>query len=135
MYYRDPYNPMAPRIHQHVERLMRSRTEIFDEATRKRGPPASIDALDSAKRQRLSAQIPSTQTPRLQIPPLGPGPHSIAELFTLNTEEGLKKFDVCQLSEDLVSRISVTALSRIDGDLLNQAINVSRSKKNYRCDC
>lgn len=114
---------MALRIHQHVERLMRSRTEIFEEATRKRGPPEPVDGMDSAKRQRLGAET-STTSSRLFIPPLTPGPHTVGELFTLSTDEGLKKFDVASLDEDLVIRIAATILSTVDANTLNQAINV-----------
>lgn len=115
---------MALRIHQHVERLMRSRTEIFEEATRKRGPPEPVGVMDSAKRQRLSADaipIPSNQ---LYIPPLTQGPHTVSELFTLSTDEGLKKFDVASLDEDLVIKIAVTILSTVDANTFNQAISV-----------
>jgi symplekin len=115
---------MALRIHQQVERLMRSRTEIFEEATRKRGPPESVDGMDSAKRQRLGAEVSSTPSSRLFIPPLTPGSHTVGELFTLSTDEGLKKFDVASLDEDLVIRIAATILSTVDSNTLNHAINV-----------
>lgn len=122
----DPHGPLAMRIQQYIERLIRSRTEIFEEATRKRGPPEPVDGLDSAKRQRLGATIPAL-APKLAIPPFAPGPHTVAELFTITQDEGLKAFDVSQLSEDLVMKIGVTIMSRLNEDLLNQAINVSTS--------
>jgi symplekin len=106
---------------------MRSRTEIFDEATRKRGPPEPVDGMDSAKRQRLGAAVIPSPSVRLHIPPLTPGPHSIAELFTVSTDEGLKTFDVSVLQEDLVVRITATILSKVDGDTFIQAINVGVS--------
>lgn len=114
------------RIHQQVERLMRSRTEIFDEATRKRGPPEPIDGLDSAKRQRLGATVTSTPASRLQIPSLTPGPHTVAELFTISSEEGLKTFDVSVLPEDIIIKITATILSRVDDSTFAQAVNVRR---------
>jgi symplekin len=120
----DPQNPLTPKIHQYIERMMRSRSEIFDEATRKRGPPESTDGLDAAKRQKLGAQVP-TGAPKFQVPPLTPGLHTIAELFTVTTDEALKAFDVAQLSEDLVVKIGITILQRIDADTLNQAVDVS----------
>lgn len=104
---------------------MRSRTEIFDEANRKRGPAELVDGLDSAKRQKLAGQGTNPPPNRLYVPPLTPGPHTIAELFTITTDEALKTFDVAQLSEDLVLKIGVTILYRIDTDVLNQAIEVS----------
>ncbi|RDL38396.1 uncharacterized protein BP5553_02736 [Venustampulla echinocandica] len=124
---RDPQNPLAGRIQQYVERMMRSRNEIFDEATRKRGPPAPMDGLDAAKRQKLGAQLP-TPAPKFHVPPLTPGPHTVAELFTVTTDEGLKAFDVSQLSEDLVVKIGITILQKIDGDTLNQAVEGVRQR-------
>lgn len=103
---------------------MRSKTEIFDEASRKRGPPEPTDGLDPAKRQKLGAQVTNAAANRLHIPPLTPGPHTVAELFTITTDEALKTFDVAQLSEDLVIKIGVTILQRIDAETLNQAVEV-----------
>lgn len=103
---------------------MRSRTEIFDDASRKRGPPEPVDGLDAAKRQRLGAQIPAAPV-SVHIPPLSPGPHTIAELFTATGDEALKSFDVSQLSQDLVVKISVTILSKIDPGTINQTVEVS----------
>jgi symplekin len=118
----DPQNPLAPKIQQYVERMMRSRSDIFDEASRKRGPPEPTDGLDAAKRQKLGAQM---SAPRFHVPPLTPGSHTIAELYTVTTDDALKAFDVSQLSEDLVVKIGITILQRIDADTLNQAIEVS----------
>jgi symplekin len=121
----DPQNPLSGRIQQYVERMMRSKTEIFDEATRKRGPPEPTDGLDPAKRQKLEAQINTPPQDRLHVPPLTPGPHTIAELFTITTDQALTAFDVAQLSEDLVVKIGITILQRINADTLNQAVEVS----------
>ena len=105
---------------------MRSKTEIFDEANRKRGPPESVDGMDSAKRQKMGAQV-SAPAPKFYVPPLTPGPHSIAELFTVTTDEGLKTFDVSQLSEDLVLKIGIIILQKLDTDTLDQAVEVQYS--------
>jgi symplekin len=121
----DPQNPLSGRIQQYVERMMRSKTEIFDEATRKRGPPEPTDGPDPAKRQKLGAQINTPPQDRLHVPPLTPGPHTIAELFTITTDQALTAFDVAQLSEDLVVKIGITILQRINADTLNQAVEVS----------
>jgi symplekin len=56
---------------------------------------------------------------------LTPGPHTIAELFTITTDQALTAFDVAQLSEDLVVKIGITILQRINADTLNQAVEVS----------
>lgn len=102
---------------------MRSKADIFDDSTRKRGPPEPTDGLDAAKRQKLGAPVPKL-APRFYVPPLTPGPHTIAELFTVTTDEALKTFDVSQLSEDLVLKIGVTIMQKIDADMLNQAVEV-----------
>jgi symplekin len=102
--------------------MMRSRSDIFDEASRKRGPPEPTDGLDASKRQKLGAQVPA---PRFHVPPLTTGSHTIAELYTVTTDDALKAFDVSQLSEDLVVKIGITILQRIDAETLNQAIDVS----------
>ncbi|PBP26237.1 mRNA cleavage and polyadenylation specificity factor complex subunit [Diplocarpon rosae] len=118
---RDQQHPLAGKMHQYIERLMRSRADIFDESTRKRGAPEATDVLDAAKRQKLAAAAP-TATPKFHVPPLPPGPHTIAELFTVTTDEALKAFDVSQLSGDLVLKIAITILQKIDAGTLNQAV-------------
>lgn len=120
--YSDPQNPLSGRIQQYVERMMRSRTEIFDEANKKRGHPEYIDGMDPAKRQKVAEQ--STGANQLHVPPLAPGPHTIGELFTITNDEALKTFDVALLSEDLVVKIGVTILQKLDPGVLNQAIEV-----------
>lgn len=102
---------------------MRSRSDIFDEANRKRGHPEATDGLDPAKRQKLGVQA-ANSTPKFYVPPLKAGLHTIAELFTVTGDEALKAFDVAQLSEDLVVKIGITILQRIDAETLNQAIEV-----------
>jgi symplekin len=107
---------------------MRSRTEIFEEATRKRGPPEPIDGLDLAKRQRLGAEVSISQPNRLYIPPLKPGPHTIAELFTLSNDAA--GFDVSGLAEDMVVKMDISILQFVDLSTFTQAINVKSIQKN-----
>ncbi|KAL5347246.1 hypothetical protein ACLOAV_007555 [Pseudogymnoascus australis] len=123
---RDPQGPMALRIQQYVERLIRSRTEIFDEAHRKRGPAELVDGPDSAKRQKVGAAVAAPIT-NLVIPPFSPGPHTIAELFTITQDKGLI-FDVAQIPEELVASIGVALMSQLDEGLLNQAIKGVRDR-------
>lgn len=104
--------------------MHRSKTDIFDEPSRKRGPPEPTDGLDLAKRQKLGAQVKPV-APKFNVPPLTPGPHTIAELFTVTNDDALKAFDVGQLGEDLVVKIGIIMLQRLDADTLNQAIEVS----------
>ncbi|RGP65296.1 hypothetical protein FLONG3_9272 [Fusarium longipes] len=118
---RDPHNPMVPRIQQHVERMMRTMTDIFDNSGHKRPlePPPQDD--HETKRPRLSpAQI--------QIPPLGPGPHSLADVFTLIDNSALKNFDISQVPAPLVARIAVTTLSRLDPQVLSKAVDGIRGR-------
>jgi symplekin len=116
----DPHNPFIPKIQQYLERLNRSRTEIFDEASRKRAYEAQqYDAIE-AKRQRLAA----ASVPQLHITPLSPGPHSVAEIFTLTSNAGLRGFDAGLVPSDIASRISVSTLARVDARLLLRAIEV-----------
>ena len=122
---RSENGPFAARIKQHVDRLHLSRLEIFDEGSRKRGAPIEpTDGLDDAKRVRLGAEL----TGRPKIPPLPHGPTSIAQLYTLTSEEGLTSFDVKQLPIDLVVRIALPVLQRINQGLLDEAINSVRSR-------
>lgn len=124
---RDPRQPLAPKIEEYIVRNLNVKRSIFDEPTRKRGPPEPTDGLDAAKRQKIGAQLPAPPQPKpkFQVPPLKPGRHTIAELFTVTPEEGLKVFDVGQLPEDLVVKIGITILQRLDADTLNQAIEAS----------
>jgi len=99
--------------------------EIFNEPSRKRGAPSEpTDGLDNAKRARLGAGI----TDRPNIPPLPPGPTSFAQLYTLTSDEGLTSFDVHQLPIDLVVKITLPVLYRIDHSVLGEAINGIRSR-------
>lgn len=105
----------------YIERLMQSRLDVVDDASRKRGLPSEpTDGLDSAKRARLDAETP----PLLKIPPMAPGPASIDKLFTLTQDIGLSSFDVKQLPPDLVVKIAVPLLAQVNPSLLTQAVDV-----------
>ncbi|KXH46415.1 mRNA cleavage and polyadenylation specificity factor complex subunit [Colletotrichum nymphaeae SA-01] len=126
---RDPHNPMAQRIQQHVERMMRMRHEIFDESGRKRALEAQQQQEGiEAKRQRMAPQIATT--PQVQITPLPPGPHSLGDVFTLTGSEGLKAFDVGTLPTTLAAKISITTLLRTDAQLLAKAVEGIRGRLN-----
>lgn len=99
--------------------MLRSKTEIFDDASRKRTAPEPVNGLD-AKRQKLAPIAP-----RPPIPPLAPGKlHTIAELFTVTTDDNLKNFDVSILQERMVVKIGISILQRISADDLNHTIDV-----------
>ncbi len=111
---------MVGRMQQHVERLMRSRAEIFDGASRKRALAEQGDS--EAKRQRTAAV---SSQPILQITPLTPGPHTLAEVFALTQNEGLRSFNVgTVVPASLAAKISVTTIARLDAGILEQAISV-----------
>ncbi len=108
-------------MQQHIERLMQSRMDPVDDPSRKRGLPTEpTDGLDAAKRARLDAETP----PLIKVPPLPPGRASFAQLFTLTEDSGLSSFDVKQLPADLVVKIVVPLLARVDQSPLNQAVDV-----------
>ncbi len=109
---------MGPRIQQYVERMMRSRNEIFDEAGRKRVLGEQAGYTD-AKRQRIGAPVQ-----QLEIRPLAPGPQSLATVFTLTSNPGLQAFDAAQIPAALAARVSVKALAAIPQEMLDRALNV-----------
>ncbi|KKZ67315.1 hypothetical protein EMCG_06998 [[Emmonsia] crescens] len=122
---RNPNHPLTSRIQQYLERLAQSRNDIFDEASKKRALPSEpTDLVDSAKRARLGVDTP----PQLKIPPMPPGPTSFAQLFTLTDDVGLTSFDVKQLPADLIVKITIPVLSRVDAEALDQAIVAVRSR-------
>lgn len=120
---RDPHNPMVPRIQQHVDRMMRTLADVFDDSGRKRPLDAQHHDGYDAKRQRVAGA-------QVQIPPLGPGPHSLADVFTLIGNDGLKSFDISQVPAGLVAQIAVNTLSRTDPHLLTRAIDGVRDRLN-----
>ncbi|CBF84897.1 RNA-processing protein PTA1 [Aspergillus nidulans FGSC A4] len=122
---RNPSHPLAGKMQQHIERLMQSRIEQVDDTSRKRGLPTEpTDGLDAAKRARLDAETP----PIIKVPPLPPGRISFAQLFTLTEDSGLSSFDVKQLPADLVVKIAVPLLARVDQSLLGQAVDAIRMR-------
>lgn len=101
--------------------MAQARNDIFQEAPKKRGLPTEpTDAADNAKRMRVGVETP----PQLKIPPLPPGPTSFAQLFTLTDDTGLTSFDVKQLPLDLIVKITVPVLAKVDQSSLDQAIAV-----------
>ena len=121
---RNENTAFAGRIKQHVERLSQARIELFDENSRKRGPPEPTDGLDNAKRARLGAEVVS----RPQPPPLPPGPVSVAQIYTLTNDADLTRFDVTQLPIDLIVKITLPVLYGIQQPHLDAAINTVRSR-------
>ncbi|OKL56787.1 hypothetical protein UA08_07794 [Talaromyces atroroseus] len=122
---RNPNHPLAGKMQQHMERLAQNCIEAFDESSRKRAlPNEPTDGLDNAKRARLGVETP----PLLKIPPLPSGPVSYSQLFTLTEDIGLSSFDVKQLPPDLIVKIAVAVLGRVDVNALNQATEGIRGR-------
>ena len=96
---------------------MQSRAEMLDAGRRKR-PLAEAEVAD-AKRQRVNSGEPD-----FEIPPLGAGPHSLADIFTLTSNAGLRTFDANLVPLELAAKISITTIIKVDNNLLNMAINV-----------
>lgn len=118
---RDPHNPIVPRMQQHVERNMRMIAEAFDSNVKKRPLEAPHNDGHDARRQRIT---PS----QIQIPPLGPGPHSLADLFTLVSNDGLKTLDLSPVPPAMMSKLAVTSLARLDPQLLARAVEGVRER-------
>ncbi|KAJ5658142.1 uncharacterized protein N7484_001791 [Penicillium longicatenatum] len=122
---KNPSHPLLGRIQVYIERLMQSRLEVVDDASRKRTLPVEpTDGLDNAKRARLDALTP----PVLQIPPMLPGPAAYDKLFTLTQDHGLSSFDVKQLPPDLVVKIAVPLLAQVNPLMLTQAVEAIRNR-------
>ena len=117
---------MAGRIKVYVDRLIQTRMDVLEESgSRKRGVPSEpTDGLDNSKRRRLGAELPE----RSDIAPLPPGPNSFKDIFTLTKDPGLANFDVTSLPFDLMTRITLPILQRIDQQALNQALDHVRAR-------
>lgn len=119
---RDPNNAFNPRIQQYVERLMRSRAELIDDAGRKRTlADQQAAAFGDAKRQRMASGAAAPQ-PLQDIPALGPGPKSLADIFALSSNPQLRAFNASNVPLELAAKISVSTLARVDPHLLTRAI-------------
>ena len=130
---RNPNGPMASRIQQQIDRLSQSRTEIFDDSSRKRAAPSEpTDGLDQAKRAKLGAEaierpnrhleIPSQ---RPELPPLPSGIVSVAQLFTLTTDTALTSFDVQQFPVEMVVQLTLPIIYRLEQAALSEAVEVA----------
>jgi len=125
---RNPENPLNGRIQQFLERMHRTRVEVFEASSRKRpAPNEPTDGLDDAKRQRLIAAETSPRPPPVQDLP--PGPVSWRQLYTLNSDGNTLNFDVQAFKDpEQLLRIVVPVLQSVDGTKLEQAINIVRSR-------
>lgn len=125
---RDPNNAFNPRIQQYVERLMRSRAELIDDAGRKRAlADQQAVASGDAKRQRVASGAAAPPPPQ-EIPALGHGPKSLADIFALTSNPQLRAFNASNVPLELAAKISVSTLARVDTQLLSRAISGIRDR-------
>lgn len=117
---------MAGRIKVYVDRLIQARMDIFDEgSTRKRGLPSEpTDGLNGAKRRRLGAELPE----RADYAPLPPGPQSLKNIFTLTQDPAFTNYDVTPIPSELMIRIVVPLLQKVDQQALDQALHQVRTR-------
>lgn len=115
---------MNPRLHQHIERLMRMKTETFDETAKKRILDPHHAEVSEAKRLRTSAAAVAVPQQHQDALPLGPGPHTLGSIFTLTPSEGLRSFDVGVVPLPLAARIDVSTLVNVDTQAFDKAIQV-----------
>jgi symplekin len=110
---------------QYIERLAQLRNEVLDDSSRKRAAPSEpVDGLDQSKRAKLGEVVPGQTAADVRIPPLPEGPVSIAQLFTLTDDVGLRSFDVTQLPIELVVQLTVPVMQKLDQGLLDKVIEV-----------
>ncbi|KAF3016265.1 hypothetical protein E8E14_012874 [Neopestalotiopsis sp. 37M] len=118
---RDTKGVLAQRMQPYLDRLSQARAELLDGASRKRAL-TETDGTE-AKRQRTSPTLPD-----LEITPLSPGFHSLADVFTFTKNEGLRNFDVALVPAPVAAKVSINILARIDPSLLERAINGVRDR-------
>ena len=121
---RDPNNPMNPRLHQQIEHLMRMKTETFDEAAKKRIFDPHQAEVSEAKRLRTSPATVAPPQQHPEVPPLGPGPHTLGSIFTLTPSDGLRSFNVGLVPLPLAARINISTLVNVDAQVFDKAIQV-----------
>lgn len=118
----DTKGVIAQRVQPYLERLTQARAEIQEGASRKRALTEAADGIE-AKRQRTA---PALQD--LQLTPLPPGPHTLADVFTFTQNEGLRRFDVALIPAPLAAKVSINTIARIDPNLLERAISGVRAR-------
>lgn len=123
---RNPQNPLAPRIEQHILRLQQVRKDIMDSSGLKR--PAvdePTDGLDQHKRQRLGADVPQ----KIVAPPLPPGPISYAQLFSLTQDPIALNTNITVIPMPLAAKALVNLLKfNVDNSQLKHAVNTVRER-------
>lgn len=100
---------------------MRLVAEAYDTTGKKR-------ALEAQQHDGYDAKRQKTAVPQAQIQSLGPGPHTLADIFSLTDVAGLKTFDLSQVPAPLIAKLVVNTLSRIEPTLLMKSIEAVHSR-------
>ncbi|KAI5370247.1 Putative armadillo-like helical, symplekin/Pta1 [Septoria linicola] len=131
---RNPNGAFAGRIQQHIERLKHTLLAAFSESTplKRPAPDGPIDGLDDAKRQRLNAEVKNGTSRLQQLPPSHPplpsGPISLAQLWTLTTNENVASFHSERLPPQSIVQLIQALLPAIPDQKLTAAINTVRGR-------
>ncbi|KAF2859116.1 hypothetical protein K470DRAFT_271831 [Piedraia hortae CBS 480.64] len=128
---RTPSHAQGGRIQQRVDQLRQGLNEMAAEVgvgKRKSGLDEPIDGLDNAKRRKLDLEASNGTAGGITIPPLPPGPVTVAQLFTLTTDPGIISFNVKTLPQEVMVRLTGPLLNSIDTSRLNAAINAVRTR-------
>ncbi|KAF2211587.1 hypothetical protein CERZMDRAFT_98469 [Cercospora zeae-maydis SCOH1-5] len=131
---RNPNGPFAARLQQHHERLKHSLNSVLSEnpQLKRAAPDEPIDGLDDAKRQRLSANATNgTSTMQQQTTSyasLPSGPISLAQLWTLTTNQNAATFHAERLPLQSVIQLVQALLPSVPDDKLSNALNIVRSR-------
>ncbi|CAK1355393.1 mRNA cleavage and polyadenylation specificity factor complex subunit pta1 [Cercospora beticola] len=131
---RNPNGPFGPRLQQHHERLKHNLNAVLSEnpQLKRAAPDEPIDGLDDAKRQRLNkdatngTSILQQQTPSYAALPAGP--ISLAQLWTLTTNQNAASFHVERVPRDSVIQLVQALIPSIPDDKLSMAVNIMRSR-------
>lgn len=104
--------------------MQQHRAQIFDEQRKRPAPTEPTDGLDPAKRQRLDASLSTPTPPGEQIGDAsGPGPMSLAQIFTLTSDPNLIN-DISSIAKPVVDQLIVPLMRSVDRQRLDVAINV-----------
>ncbi|KAH8885081.1 hypothetical protein GQ53DRAFT_367031 [Thozetella sp. PMI_491] len=120
---RDPHNPLNPRMQQYVERMVRSRAEMLDDASRKRALGDQASYVDP-KRQRIEGIV----APLVVVKPLPTGPQSLASVFNLANNPSLQAVSASQIPLHLAITIAIKSLASVSQADFDRAINGVRDR-------
>lgn len=131
---RNPNGAFAIRIQQHLERLKHNLNSAFLETPHLKRPALDepVDGLSNAKRQRVNADVTNGTSLLQQHPPSHPllpaGPVSLAQLWTLTSNQNTATFHVERLPQSSVIQLVLALLPTIADQKVTTAVNAVRSR-------